>query len=94
MYHATETEEKASFNVSLFNVYAPTKICEMEEKMFYTKLESTIDQCSLRDVLIVLGNFNTVTGTDRADYEMCIGHHGSGTRNSNSLLLNLARFQM
>ena len=32
------------------------------------------------------------TGTDRTDYELCVGPHGSGTRNHNgSLLLNFAR---
>ena len=33
-----------------------------------------------KDTLIVLDDFNAVTGTERADYELCVGPHGSGTR--------------
>ena len=44
---------------------APTKVCEPEEKeMFYAKLDSVL--CLRRDALIVLGDFNAVTGTERA----------------------------
>ena len=79
--------------MSCVAVYASTEMCEMEEKeMFYAKLDSVLDQCPSRDTLIVLGDFNAVTGTERAGYELCVGPHGSGTRNTNSsLLLNLAR---
>ncbi|KAG0730330.1 Conserved oligomeric Golgi complex subunit 4 [Chionoecetes opilio] len=50
------------------------------------------DQCPPRDTLIVLGDFNATTGTVRDGYELCVGPHGSGTRNTNSsLLLNFAR---
>ena len=79
--------------MSLVAVYAPTEMCETEEKeMFYAKLDSILDQCPPRDTLIVLGDFNAATGTERAGYELCVGPHGSGTRNTNSsLLLNFAR---
>ena len=79
--------------MSLIAVYAPTEMCEtLEKETFYAKLESIIDQCPRRDVLVVLGDFNAVTGTERAGYEICVGPHGSGTRNNNSsLFLDLAR---
>ena len=79
--------------MSLVAVYAPTEVYKIEEKeMFYAKLDSVLDQCPPRDTLIVLGDFNAVTGTERAGYELCVGPHGSGTRNTNSsLLLNFAR---
>ena len=79
--------------MSLVAVYAPTEMSDLEEKeMFYAKLDSVVDQCPSRDTLIVLGDFNAVTGTERAGYEICVGPHGSGTRNVNSsLLLNFAR---
>ena len=60
--------------------------------MFYAKLDSVLDQCSRRNAFIVLGDFDAVTGTERADYETCVGPHCSGTRNDNSsFLLNFAR---
>ena len=79
--------------MSLIAVYAPTEMCEMEEKeLFYAKLDSVLDQCPPRDTLVVLGDFNATTGTERDGYEICVGPHGSGTRNTNSsLLLNFAR---
>ena len=72
---------------------APIEVCETEEKeMFYAKFDSVLDQCSRRDALIVLGDFNAVTDTERAVYEICVGPNGSGTRNDNSsFLLNFAR---
>ena len=79
--------------MSVIAVYAPTEMREMDEKeLFYAKLDSILDQCHPRDTLVVLGDFNAATGTDRDGYEICVGPHGSGTRNTNSsLLLNFAR---
>ena len=39
---------------SVAAVYAPSEVCETEEKMFYTKLDSVLDQCPCHDALIVL----------------------------------------
>ena len=79
--------------ISLIAVYAPTEMSDLEEKdLFYTKLDSVVDQCPSRDTLLVLGDFNAVTGTDREGYRECVGPHGSGTRNSNSsYLLDFAK---
>ena len=78
--------------MSVVAVYAPIEVCETEEKeMFYAKLDSVLDQCPCRDALIVLGDCNAVTGTERAGYEICVGPHGSGTRINSSFLLNLGR---
>ncbi len=50
--------------MSLVAVYPPTETSELEEKeMFYAKLDSIVDQCPSRDTLVVLGDFNAVTGT-------------------------------
>ena len=65
--------------MSVVAVYTPTEVCETEEEMFYAKLDSVVDQCSCREALIVLGDFNAVAGTERAGYEICGGPHGSGT---------------
>ena len=71
--------------MSVVAVHAPTEVCETGEKeMFYAKLDSVVDHCPCRDALIVLGDFNAVTGTERADYEICVSHLGSGTGNDNS----------
>ena len=70
--------------------YASTDVCETEE-MFHTKLDSVLDQYARRDALIMLGDFNAVTGTESAGYEICIDPYGSGTRNDNSsFLLNMS----
>ena len=78
--------------MSVVAVYAPTEVCETEGKeMFYAKLDYVLDQYPHLDTLIVLGDLNAVTGTERAGYEICFGPHGSGTRNDNSsFLLNFA----
>ena len=59
---------------------------------FYATLESVVDQCPRRDTLLVLGDFNASTGTDRDGYKMCVGPHGFGTVNHNSTkFLDFAR---
>ena len=53
---------------------------------------SLVDQCPRRDTLLVLGDFNASTGTDRDGYETCVGPHGSGTVTQNSTkFLDFAR---
>ena len=55
-------------------------------------LESVVDHCPRRDTLLVLGDFNASTGTDRDGYETRVGPHGSGTMNQNSTkFLDFAR---
>ena len=48
---------------------------------FYATFESVDDQYPRRDILLVLGDFNALTGTDRDGYATCVGPHGSGTVN-------------
>ena len=43
-----------------------------------------VDSCPKGDTLIVLGDFNATTGTDRDDYQSCFGPHGSGSRDESS----------
>ena len=57
--------------VSLIAMYAPIEVCGADEKeMFYAKFDSALDQCPGWDTLIVLGDFNTATETERASYEL------------------------
>ena len=69
----------------MVSVYAPTEASDLTVKdAFHATLESVVDQCPRRDTLLLLGDFNESTGTDRDGYETCIGPHGSGTVNQNS----------
>ena len=79
--------------ISLVSVNAPTEVSDLTMKdTFYAMLESVVDQCPRQDTLLVLGDFNASTGTDRDSYETCVGPHGSGTVNQNSMkFLDFAR---
>ena len=79
--------------ISLVSVCAPTEVSDFTVKdAFYATLKSVVDQCPRCDTLLVLGDFNTSTGTDRDGYETCVGPHGSGTVNQNSTkFLDFAR---
>ena len=70
--------------VSLVFVCAPTQVSDLTMRdAFYATLESVVDQCPRRNTLLILGDFNASTGTDRNGYETCVGPHGSGTVNQN-----------
>ena len=72
--------------MSLVAVYAPTEVCGADEKeMFYAKLDCSgsvpppgYTQSWVTSMLPL---------KLRAGYELCVGPHGSGTRNTNSSLL-------
>ena len=69
----------------MLSVYAPTEASDPTMKdTFYATLESVVDQCPRRDTLLVLGDFNASTGTDRDGYEKCVRPQGSGTVNQKS----------
>ena len=60
-------------------VYALTEASDLTVKdVFYSTLESVVDQCPRKDTLLVLGDFNASTGTERDGYTTCAGSHGSG----------------
>ena len=79
--------------VSLVSGYAPTEGSDLTVKdAFSATLESMVDQRPRQDTLLILGDFNALTGTDRDGYETCVGPLGSGTVNENSnKLLDFAR---
>ena len=46
------------------------------------------------DTLMVLGDFNATTGTNRDGYQSCVGPHGSGSIDeSSSMLLHFAKIR-
>ena len=51
---------------------------------FYSTMETLINSVPPHDQIIVLGDFNAVTGTDRTGFENVVGNYGSGTVNDNS----------
>ena len=58
--------------ISLVSIYAATEVSDLTVKdAFYATRESVVDQCPRRDTLLVLGDFNASTGTDRDGYETC-----------------------
>ena len=64
--------------ISLLSVYALTEASDLTVKdAFDATLDSVVDQCHRRETLLVLGDFNASTGTDRDDYETCVGPHRS-----------------
>ena len=79
--------------ISMVSVYAPTEESDLTvNDAFSAMLESVLDQCPRRDTLLVLGDFNASTGTERDGYETRVGPHGSGTMNQNSTkFLDFAR---
>lgn len=72
----------------LIAVYAPADIYELEEKDAYCGRK-----CPRLDICIVRGDFNVVSGCDRAGYEMGVGPLGSGADLSRLLLWDFARSQ-
>ena len=63
--------------ISLVSVYAPTEASDLTvTDSFYAVLESVVDQCPRRDTLLVLGDFNASTGTDRDGYVTCVAPMG------------------
>jgi len=71
--------------ISLVSRYVTTETSDFTVKdAFYAMFDSVLEQFLRRDTLLILGNFNASTGTDRDSYETCVGHRGSGTVNQNS----------
>jgi len=75
-------------HLSVVVAYAPTEEASDEDKnLFFNQLESAVNSVSRHDQLILLGDFNAVTGTDRAGFEQVVGNHGSGIPNDNTMFL-------
>jgi len=68
--------------------YAQTEDSSDEDKdLFYDQLESAVSSVLPHDQLILLGDFNAVSGVNRAGFEEVVGNYGSGTPNDNTLQL-------
>src|SRR5271163_3658012 len=72
-------------HLSVIVVYSPTEEASDEDKdLFYNDLETATASVRPHDQLIILGDLNAVTGTDRAGIESVVGSFGSGMVNDNS----------
>ena len=72
-------------HLSIVVVYAPTELSSIEDKDdFYNQLDAVIDTIPPHDQLVVLGDFNAVSGTSRVGFEQVVGNHGSGIPNDNT----------
>lgn len=70
--------------VTIIQCYAPTEDAEESAKdAFYEQLAATLNKVSLRDVLILSGDFNAKIGSNNSDASKVMGRHGMGTRNDN-----------
>ena len=73
-------------------MYAPTGVSEFSEEALFAQLEMVVDSCPKGGTLIVLGDFNATTSTDRYGYESCVGLLGSGSKDeSSSMLLDFGK---
>ncbi|KAK2718173.1 hypothetical protein QYM36_005477, partial [Artemia franciscana] len=69
-------------NLTIIQVYAPDSARSDEEcEQFYFQLQSVTDQTPKKDMLIVMGDFNAITGSDQTDRRDEMGPHGHGRLN-------------
>jgi len=69
-------------------VYDPTEeATDAEKDEFYSSLETISESVGPHDQLIIAGDFNAVSGTDRTGFEQVVGPHGSRSPNDNTARL-------
>ena len=72
-------------HLSIVVAYAPTEGSSTEDKdNFYDQLYSIFCNIPPHDQLVLIGDFNAVTGTSRIGFETVIGNFGSGIPNDNT----------
>jgi len=75
-------------HLSVIVAYAPTEdAADTDKDAFYNDLASVIESVPNHDNLLMLGDFNAVTGPRSAGYEDVVGPFGAGNSNNNSLRL-------
>ena len=69
--------------------YAPTEDSDNDVKDYFCnqQLQSAVLSTPPHDQLVVLGDFNAVSGTSRQGFENVVGPYGSGLANDNSFRL-------
>lgn len=71
-------------NITLIQCYAPTNDSEDDLKdNFYLRLQAEIEQVSMQDLIIIMGDLNAKVGADNSGSDRVMGRHGCGTINEN-----------
>ena len=75
--------------MSLIAVYAPTNVPgnEEETEAFYQSLQSVVEQVPVRDMLLILGDFNARVGNDMSAWRGTLGRFGPAEQNENGVKL-------
>ena len=70
-------------NLSIAQVYAPTSDSNEEDlETFYSKLEVTMRNIPMKDILVVMGDWNARVGPDtHAEWPGTAGKFGLGSTN-------------
>ncbi|VDP27032.1 unnamed protein product [Schistosoma margrebowiei] len=82
---------KASFKtkkerilMNIIQCYAPINDSNDDIKdQFYERLQSIIEKCPRKDLIILMGDLNSKVGINNNGYEDIMGRHGLGQRNEN-----------
>jgi len=75
-------------SLTIIQVYAPTDRDSSETvEAFYNDLQRAVDKVAVRDMLIILGDFNARTGRMFQLWPNVLGQHGVGQVNGNGLKL-------
>ncbi|VDO85357.1 unnamed protein product [Schistosoma margrebowiei] len=76
--------KREGISMNIIQCYAPNNDYNEDAKdQFYDRLQSIIEKCSIKDLTILMEDFNAKVGTDNTGYEDIMGRQGQRGRNEN-----------
>ncbi|VDO94057.1 unnamed protein product [Schistosoma margrebowiei] len=76
--------KKEGVLMNIIQCYAPTNDSNDDVKdQFYDRLQSIIEICTRKDLIILMGDLNAKVGIENTGYEDIMGRHGLGERKEN-----------